>query len=109
MRPAPSNMSGCDGGGFWPRVRRCWQFSAPGQMEYRTTGGSQFRARLSSAEAPRLDVCGSPRPTPGRLGQAIPAVTYAVTFQAGGRFLAIESATLLFTDVVGSAEVSQRP
>ena len=40
--------------------------------------------------------------------QAIPVLAYAGCVQAEGVPLAIESATILFTDVVGSTELSQR-
>jgi class 3 adenylate cyclase len=49
--------------------------------------------------------------SPGHRGpsrQAIPAVAYAGVPEARGCFLGIESAAILFTDVVGSTELSQR-
>ena len=44
---------------------------------------------------------GSPR-------QAIARSAYSGVLQAGGDFLSTESATILFTDMVGSTELSQR-
>ena len=40
--------------------------------------------------------------------RAVSAAAYSGVLKAGGCFLAIESATILFTDVVGSTELSQR-
>jgi class 3 adenylate cyclase len=44
----------------------------------------------------------------GPARQAIPPSHALVSSRRGGDFLSTESATILFTDVVGSAELSQR-
>src|SRR5271170_566555 len=63
---------------------------------------------FKTPRGPRSGLCRDSRPTLSlaSAGHSCPRVSWSLP--AGGRFLSTESATILFTDQVGSTELSQR-